>query len=403
MINYLFYALIGCLLGTVTGLTPGLHVNTIALIGLSLYPRLGLTPIEFAIAMVGMSVTHTFLDFIPSIYLGVPEEETALSVLPTHQLLLAGKAMEATKLTAYGSLLGLFYSIVFLIPALYLIPATYQCFREYIVYVLIAAVLLLILREKKKNKIIAASAILILSGVLGMLMFRQKILSTTEVLFPVFVGIFGLSNIINSLQNKQSQMVPQDKYIKVELDKNMLSSSLLGAIGGLLVGILPAMSPSQVGVLMYELMGSNIQRFIISVSAINTSDAIYSFISLYTINNPRSGVATMVGKVLLIDFNTLMLLVGVTAFVGFIATIIHIRIGEAALDLVERIDYRMLSALSMLVVLVLVYSLTGFMGLYAAFVATSIGLLPILSGVSRTHCMGVLIIPTALFFLGINI
>ena len=111
----------------------------------------------------------------------------------------------------------------------------------------------------------------------------------------------------------------------------------------------------------------------------------------------------MVGKVLLIDFNTLMLLVGVTAFVGFIATIIHIRIGEAALDLVERIDYRMLSALSMLVVLVLVYSLTGFMGLYAAFVATSIGLLPILSGVSRTHCMGVLIIPTALFFLGINI
>ncbi len=403
MINFLAYALLGCLLGTITGLTPGLHVNTIALIGLSLYPRLPLSPIEFSAAMVGMAVTHTFLDFIPSIYLGVPEEETALAVLPTHQLLLQGRAIEAVKLTAYGSLLGLFFALLLLIPSLYIIPVVYEGLRSFIVYILLIAVAALILREREKNKIVVAAAIVFLSGSLGILMFKQKILSTTEVLFPVFVGMYGLSNIIYSLRSKQSTMVPQDEYIEIEVDRKMLSSSFLGALGGLMVGILPAMSPSQVGVLMYELMGSNIRSFILSVSAINTSDAIYSFVSLYTINNPRSGVATMIGKVLEIDYNTLMLLVGVMCVTAFIATILHVKIGRLAINLVERVNYRRLSVFSMILVLVLVYGITGFYGLYMSLLATSIGLLPIFSGVSRTHCMGVLIIPTTLYFLGISL
>ena len=88
MLDILFLTLGGCCLGLVTGLTPGLHVNTVCLIGLSLYHKLGLNEIQFGVAMVAMAVTHTFLDFIPAIFIGVPEECTALSVLPTHKLLL---------------------------------------------------------------------------------------------------------------------------------------------------------------------------------------------------------------------------------------------------------------------------------------------------------------------------
>ncbi len=401
MFNYLIYSLIGCVLGIITGLTPGLHVNTIAIIGLSMYPRLPLNPIEFAAAMVGMAVTHTFLDFIPSIFLGVPEEETSLVVLPTHQLLLQGRALEAVKLTAYGSLLGLFFALLLLAPALILIPILYESLRTVIVYVLLAAVVVLILRERKKNKMFYASIIFLLCGILGVLMFKQRILSTTEVLFPVFVGIFGLSNILYSVKTKSNRIVPQDKIALVKMDRSFISSSFIGSIGGLLVGILPAMSPSQVGVIIYEMLGSNLRSFIISVSAINTSDAIYSFISLYTINNPRSGVATMVSKVLEIDFNVLLLLVGVIAFTGLFATILHIEIGKRAMNLVGRIDYRILSIFSLLLVLVLVYYFTGFCGLFMAFLATCLGLMPLFAGVSRTHCMGVLMLPTIMYFLNI--
>ncbi|RLI95713.1 MAG: hypothetical protein DRO92_01280 [Candidatus Altiarchaeales archaeon] len=400
MFNYLFYALIGCFLGIITGLTPGIHVNTVAIMGLSIFPRLSISPIEFAVIMVGMAVTHTFLDFIPSIFLGVPEEETALSVLPTHQLLIQGRAIEAVKLTAYGSLFGLFFALIFLLPALFLIPVIYKNLHPFILYILIICIIILILREREFRKIFYASIVFLLSGILGIFMFKQRILSTTEVLFPVFVGIFGLSNILFSLKSKSTEIVPQEDFITIRMDRDLLSSTFIGSIGGLIVGILPAMSPSQVGVIMYEIMGTNIRNFILSVSAINTSDAIYSFISLYTINNPRSGVATIIGKIMSINLNTLLLLVGVTSFIAFIATFLHIKIGRIAMRFVKRINYRFLSFLSLMFVLVLVLYFTGLFGLYMAILSTVVGTIPILSGISRTHCMGVLIVPTILYFLG---
>ena len=387
-------------MGIITGLTPGIHVNTVAIMGLSIFPRLSISPIEFAVIMVGMAVTHTFLDFIPSIFLGVPEEETALSVLPTHQLLIQGRAIEAVKLTAYGSLFGLFFALIFLLPALFLIPVIYKNLHPFILYILIICIIILILREREFRKIFYASIVFLLSGILGIFMFKQRILSTTEVLFPVFVGIFGLSNILFSLKSKSTEIVPQEDFITIRMDRDLLSSTFIGSIGGLIVGILPAMSPSQVGVIMYEIMGTNIRNFILSVSAINTSDAIYSFISLYTINNPRSGVATIIGKIMSINLNTLLLLVGVTSFIAFIATFLHIKIGRIAMRFVERINYGFLSFLSLMFVLVLVLYFTGLFGLYMAILSTVIGTIPILSSISRTHCMGVLIVPTILYFLG---
>ena len=401
MLEILFLALLGCLLGTITGLTPGLHVNTIAIIGFSLFPTISISPLEFAVVMVSMAITHTFLDFIPAIFLGVPEEATALSVLPTHQLLHQGKALEAIQLTAIGSLLGLGFSLLLVLPALLVIPIAYQFLRPYIVYILLIAVLLLMIREREKRRIFFSLIVFLVSGWLGFMMFQQKLLSTTQVLFPVFVGLFGLSNIIYSLKS-ETQQIPQDEFVRVKIDKKIMSSGFLGSLGGILVGILPAMSPSQVGVLMYEIFGTNIRYFIISISAINTSDAIYSFIALYTINNPRSGVATIVGKILEMDFNALLFMIGTMAFTALFATFLHIKIGRLAMKFVGKINYRLLSIASLLLVLILVYVITGFFGILIAFLATVIGLLPILFGVSRTHCMGVLLLPTILYFLGVG-
>lgn len=399
MLELLLLALLGCLLGVITGLTPGLHVNTIAIIGLCLFPSLSISPLEFAVVMVSMAITHTFLDFIPAIFLGVPEEETALSVLPTHQLLLQGKALEAVQLTAIGSLLGLGFSLILLLPALFVIPIAYQSLRPFIVYILLIAVILLIIREKEKRRIFLSIMVFFMSGWLGIIMFEQKLLSTTQVLFPVFVGLFGLSNILFSLKSETIK-IPQDEFIRVKIDRKMVSSGILGSLGGILVGILPAMSPSQVGVLMYEIFGTNIRSFIISISAINTSDAIYSFVALYTIKNPRSGVATIVGKVLEIDFNALLFIVGTMAFIALFATILHIKIGGWVMKFVGRVNYRLLSVASLLLVLILVYLITGFFGILVTLLATSIGLLPIFAGISRTHCMGVLLVPTILYFFG---
>jgi putative membrane protein len=403
MIEYLFLALIGCGLGIVTGIIPGLHVNTVAVIGFGTYASLGLDPLGFVVILTALSITHAFLDYLPAIFLGAPQEETALSVLPAHRLFMQGRALEAVKLTATGSLMGLTLGLLLFIPALYVIPVAYNASRGVIAYILIVLVLLLLFHERVKKKICWAFIIFLLSGWLGVLVLdKQKFLSSTEILFPVFVGLFGMSNLIDSLKS-QVQSVPQDEYIKVDLEPGFIGSAFVGALSGAIIGILPAISPSQMGALLSERFKMDSRNFLVFVSSINTSDAIYSMLAIYTIQNPRSGVAVIAQKVLAIDYNTVLLLVGVMAFSAFFATIAHIEIGKRMSGLVSKIDYRKLCVTSLLFILSLIYLFTGIFGLMLAFLSTIIGLLPILSGTSRTHLMGVLLVPTILFFLGVQL
>ena len=403
MLEYVFLALMGCGLGIVTGLIPGLHVNTVAVIGLGTYASLGLNPIGFVIILVALSITHSFLDYIPAIFLGAPQEETALSVLPAHRLFLQGKALEAVKLTATGSLLGLALGLLLFLPALYLLPAVYNSSRGAIAYILIILVVLLLAHERIARKIAWAALIFLLSGWLGILVLdKQRILSSSDVLFPVFVGLFGLANLIDSLKSK-ALAVPQEEYIRVDLEPKFVGSGLLGALSGALIGVLPAISPSQMGALISERFELDARNFLVFLSAINTSDAIYSILAIYTIQNPRSGVAVIAQKVLEMDYNTVLLLVGVMGLSAAFATVAHIEIGKRMSSLVSRIDYRKLCAGSLLLMLFLVYVFTGPFGMLLSLLCTVIGLLPILSGTSRTHLMGVLLIPTILFFLGVRI
>ena len=64
-------------------------------------------------------------------------------------------------------------------------------------------------------------------------------------------------------------------------------------------------------------------------------------------------------------------------------------------------NYRLFSATVLVLILALVYFFTGFFGLLIALVSTATGLLPIYAGVSRTHLMGVLLVPTIMYYLGI--
>jgi len=68
--------------------------------------------------------------------------------------------------------------------------------------------------------------------------------------------------------------------------------------------------------------------------------------------------------------------------------------------MLQRINYKKLSMATIIFVTGLVYLMTGWVGLLVCIVAMVIGLVPILAGVSRTHTMGVLLVPTILYYLG---
>ena len=90
IIELMVAILLGVTAGTLTGLIPGVHVNLVSVLIVAFAPVLLMyvSPIIIAVLIVSLALTHTFIDSIPSIFLGAPNPETVLSVLPGHKKLL---------------------------------------------------------------------------------------------------------------------------------------------------------------------------------------------------------------------------------------------------------------------------------------------------------------------------
>jgi putative membrane protein len=103
LIEIILFLILGVVLGTFTGLTPGIHTNLIGIFIVSISGFfLFVNPIYFIVIITSMAITHTFVDFIPSVFLGCPDTDTELSILPGHELLKEGLGYEAVYLTCYG-------------------------------------------------------------------------------------------------------------------------------------------------------------------------------------------------------------------------------------------------------------------------------------------------------------
>lgn len=82
MIELVIACFIGILIGTATGMIPGIHVNTAGaiLFAASTFLLTFLSPEFLCVLMVAMSIAHALIEFIPSMLLGVPQEGTATSI-----------------------------------------------------------------------------------------------------------------------------------------------------------------------------------------------------------------------------------------------------------------------------------------------------------------------------------
>src|SRR3989304_8704378 len=89
LIEIFIFLFFGILAGTFTGLFPGIHINLVgaSLVALSTSILSPLNPMYLVTFIASMAITHTFLDFIPSIFLGCPNTDTELTILPGHELL----------------------------------------------------------------------------------------------------------------------------------------------------------------------------------------------------------------------------------------------------------------------------------------------------------------------------
>ena len=62
---------------------------------------------------------------------------------------------------------------------------------------------------------------------------------------------------------------------------------------------------------------------------------------------------------------------------------------------VSKFNYRHVSTVALVVIVLMVLLMTGWVGLFIAAVGTGIGLLPVLFGSRRLNCLGILLLPIA--------
>src|SRR5512136_1553389 len=115
-------ALLGSLVGAFAGLVPGLHPNTLATV-FSGFPltALGLAalvvcfrmpidsaPLLLGCFLIGVLMAHSITEIIPTAMLGITDDETVISLLPSQRLYSLGRVdlvIESVVIGGLGALL----------------------------------------------------------------------------------------------------------------------------------------------------------------------------------------------------------------------------------------------------------------------------------------------------------
>ena len=395
IIEILIALLLGVSAGTFTGLTPGIHINLVGvgLVGLSTSFLSWIHPIYFVVFIVSMAITHTFVDFIPSMFLGCPDTDTELSILPGHELLMEGKGYEAVALTAYGGIAAIIILAIMFIPSILIIEKTYGLIKIFIPYLLIFITLSLIFFERKK---IYALLAIILTGILGWIIFNFPNLN--QPLLPLLSGLFGSSSILISIKNKQK--IPEQIITNPKIN---LRRPLIGAIiASPLCSFLPALGSGQAAIIgnFFSSRNSDRKEFLVLIGAINTLIMGLSFITFYAISKTRTGASAAIKEIIgSLSLKILILILAVSIISGVFSFFLTIFLAKFFSKKIYQINYLKLSLFALFILLIVVFLVSGIIGISILVISTITGIYCINLGVRRTNMMGCLIIPTIIYYL----
>ena len=394
----LLFTAAGSLLGIAAGLVPGLHPNTVLLLLFAL-PLLayGVGPYQLISLVVSMAVTNTIVNFIPSIFLGAPEGETALSVLPGHRMLLRGEGYSALFMTVAGGIFVTLFTVISLPFMMWFIPFIYSGMHMY-THVLLLILLAVLLRMERGHAKKALSFFMFaVSGMAGFMLLSS--LPQETVLFPALGGLFGLPLLI---AGSSVSSFPRQKTRR-NVRFSPLKGGLAGWGSGLLVGLLPGIGSAQAGVLSNALLRGREKDFLVALGGINTANILFTFVALGTIAKARSGAATFIYEAIGVPGASELCLIALIALLScFTASAATLWLGKRSARLLYGADYGKLNACVVIFIYAMALLFTGVAGMIILTLCTIIGLSCHMAGVKKMYLMGFLMLPTILYFSGIN-
>ena len=392
MLELLLFALLGIAAGMAFGLIPGLHPNFLLLLSPLLFAFSG-GPGNLVVFVTAMSVSNAVSDFIPSILFGAPEEGTELSVSPGHRMLLEGKGYEAVKLSVIGGLFSV-VAVCLMFPLLFLLfPFVYGSLQPVMFFVLAIVSVYMVSSEEGGKKAIAA-LVFLLAGAVGVLMGSMP-LDSSVALFPVLSGLFGGSVLLMQFRKKEVY-IAKGRPESYTSGRILRRSVIFGSIGGIFAGLLPGVGTSQVA--SVAAVDKNRKSFLVTLGALSTANIVVSVIALWLIGRARSGASVIIGNYVSIGLNDVVLVLAVSLLAAAVSAVATLRLARLFLGAIERLNYVLISKVVFLVVAAAVVVFSGIYGLLLFAVSISLGLFAYTSGIRMSILMGVLLVPTILFY-----
>ncbi|MFB6201053.1 MAG: tripartite tricarboxylate transporter permease [Halorhabdus sp.] len=389
--------LAGVCLGTVSGLTPGLHANNFALLLAAMVPAIPAPPRLIGAAMLAAGVVHTFLDFVPALALGVPDAAMAASALPSHRLVLGGRGPEALRLSALGSGLAVAFALPLAVPVTLLMLKVYPVLADQLPVVLTVVSAAVIVTEPTTHARNAALLSFLASATLGILTLdvpAEGLLPVGSMLAPLFAGLFGAPVLIDAMGG--SGLPDQDDPVVRTSRRSIGGLALIGTLSGAIVGYLPGVSSAIAATLALVSTPTEFgsRGFVVTTSGVNTSNTLFALCALVAFGSPRTGVLVALDRSGVP--RSWPLFVAAVLLASAVAFVLVIVVGDWYLRVVARRDQTRLS-IGVLGVLVLLSGLfAGPIGIGVFAVSTFVGLVPVRLGARRASLMGVLLGPLIL-------
>ncbi len=318
----LMYAFVGCLLGTLIGVLPG--IGPLATIAMLLPATYSLPPVAALIMLAGIYYGAQYGGSTTAILVNLPgESSSVVTVIDGYQMARQGRAGPA--LAAAG--LGSFFAgcVGTLILAAFAAPLTELAFKfgpaEYFSLMILGLIGAVVLAS---GSLIKAVAMIVLGLLLGMVgtdvnsgvaRFSFDVAELTDGIgfIVIAMGVFGYGEIISNLSKHESErevftasvagLVPTKEDFR-----NMVPAILRGTALGSLLGILPGGGAVMAAFAAYTLekkttlrpgelpFGKGNIRGVAAPEAANNAGAQTSFIPLLTLGIPPNAVmALMVG------------------------------------------------------------------------------------------------------------
>ncbi len=389
---------VGSLAGCLASLVPGLHVNTVAALGLLAAGRLRADPTAAAAALLAALGASTIVSIVPLVLLGVPEGEDAPALLPGQRLAKEGRTRQALAASAHGSLTGLLLASLVALPllALLTLPAAPGWLARAAPVVAGLALAVLILSDGAGPA--RATVLAGLAGLLGWLALDLPVASPVglpaTVLLPLFLGLFGLPALTQAAQAR-----PMDARARPDPEPSDETPArglgpVLGSGLGLLAGLFPGFTTGPATAVAVLIDRGEDEAMIATTSAVNTAMAVTATVALHALDRTRTGVHAAQVALAVPTGTRAWLVADLEALaVGAVMGLAFLAAGARVLPRLARFVPKL--ALGLIVPwLALVLAFTGWVGLAVAGAGWSVARVAMTLGCRRSLLMASLLVPT---------